>query len=65
MPTFTSRPVVPLHRMITEALERLRDARADGDPTHVPEKCTGVCLICSNQRQLDRLLERVPLRRNP
>lgn len=66
MPTFAPRTVVPLHRMITEALKKLRDARDDGPPDHCPEKCSGrPCLICANQRQLDRLLERVPLRRNP
>jgi len=52
--------VVPLHMMIRQALKNLRDAREDGDPTHKPEMCSGACLICSNQRALDRLLDRLP-----
>jgi len=52
--------VVPLHTMIRQALKNLRDARADGDPAHRAETCTGACLICSNQRALDRLLDRLP-----
>jgi hypothetical protein len=63
MPTFAT--VVPLHRMISDALERLRQARADGDPTHLMQTCSGACLICSNQRQLDRLLDRIPRQEKP
>lgn len=52
--------VVPLHRMIREALQELKDARADGDPKHRTETCSGACLICTYQRKLDRLLDRIP-----
>jgi hypothetical protein len=51
--------VLPLHSMIREALERLRQARADGDPDHNPQRCSGACVICTNQRHLNRLLDRV------
>jgi hypothetical protein len=57
MPTFT---VVPLHRMIVDALKQLRDARSDGAPDHNPQTCYAVCRICSNQRQLDRLIDKIP-----
>lgn len=57
--------VVPLHRMIREALKNLRDARADGDPNHNTAACSGACLICSNQRALDRLLDKLPRREKP
>jgi hypothetical protein len=56
--------VVPLHSMIRDALKQLRDAREDGDPQHRIETCSGACLICTNQRQLDRLLDRIPRREN-
>lgn len=52
--------VVPLHRMIYEALELLREARADGPPDHNPRLCSGACKICISERQLNRLVERVP-----
>jgi len=54
--------VVPLHSMIREALKNLRDARSDGDPGHDPLRCAGACLICSNERALNRLLDRLQRR---
>lgn len=56
----TASTVVPLHTLIRDQLQRLRDARADGDPGHIPERCSGACLICSNQRALNRLLDKIP-----
>jgi hypothetical protein len=52
--------VVPLHRMIRDALQQLREARDDGDPDHRAETCSGACLICTHQRHLNRLLDRLP-----
>jgi hypothetical protein len=52
--------VVPLHRMIRDALQQLREARDDGDPQHNPLLCSGACLICTSSRHLDRLLDRIP-----
>jgi hypothetical protein len=57
--------VVPLHSMIRDALRQLRDARADGDPAHNPLKCSGACVICSSERALNRLVERIPKRNTP
>lgn len=57
--------VVPLHRMIREALEALREARSDGPPDHNPLFCSGACLICTNQRHLDRLIDRIPREKAP
>lgn len=53
--------VVPLHSMIREALSQLRAARADGDPAHRAEICSGACRICTSQRHLNRLLDRLPV----
>lgn len=52
--------VVPLHGMIREALTQLREARDDGPPDHNPLLCSGACRICTSERQLNRLVERVP-----
>lgn len=57
--------VVPLHSMIREALEQLREARADGDPNHKPQTCSGACAICTSQRHLDRLLDRIERKAQP
>lgn len=46
------------------ALKRLRDAREDGDPMHVPERCRG-CAICVHQRHFDRLTDQLPRRETP
>lgn len=56
----TAATVVPLHSLIREALEQLRAARDDGPPDHNPVLCSGACLICTSQRALDRLLDRIP-----
>lgn len=52
--------VVPLHSMIRDALTQLRDARDDGDPDHQALTCSGACLICTSQRHLDRLVDKLP-----
>jgi len=54
--------IVPLHSMIRDALEQLRAARADGDPAHRAETCSGACRICTTARHLDRLLDKLPRR---
>jgi hypothetical protein len=41
-------------------LQRLREARADGDPAHKPSTCCGVCYICHVERSLNRLVDQIP-----
>jgi hypothetical protein len=64
MATFTPAPTL-LAQSLKTYLEQLRDARSDGDPTHDPFKCGGPCRICTAERALNRLLDRLPRKDKP
>jgi hypothetical protein len=65
MPTATH-PNIPaqLAADLTNTLTRLRHARADANPNHETSTCDG-CFACVLERQLNRLVDRLPRQEAP
>lgn len=58
--TTTLQPPPQLVRDLAAALQRLKEARADGAPDHQPHLCNTVCIVCVREKHLNHLVERLP-----
>lgn len=63
MPTFTPVNQILLRNLL-ETLTQLRRERADMAPDHSFDTCRSVCRCCTVERQLNRMLDRLPRKEN-